>query len=35
MVMDFDVIETYSNNNTENATNDEMSDIYPNDDLPF
>ena len=35
MVMDFDVIETYSNNNTENTTSDEMSDIYPDDDLPF
>ena len=35
MVMDFDVIETYSNNNTENTTSDEMSDIYPYDDLPF
>ena len=35
MVMDFDVIETYSNNNAENTTSDEMSDIYPDDDLPF
>lgn len=34
MVMDFDVIETYSNN-TEDTTNNEMSDIYPDDDLPF
>ena len=34
MVMDFDVVETYSNN-TENTTNNEMSDIYPDDDLPF
>lgn len=35
MVMDFDVIETYSNKNAENTTSDEMSDIYPDDDLPF
>ena len=35
MIMDFDVIETYSNEN-QNTTNDEMSDIYPDDDgLPF
>ena len=34
MVMDFDVVETYSNN-TEDTTNNEISDIYPNDDLPF
>lgn len=34
MVMDFDVVETYSNN-TEDTTNNEMSDIYPDDDLPF
>lgn len=34
MVMDFDVVETYSNEN-QNTTNDEMSDIYPDDDLPF
>lgn len=33
MVMDFEVIQTYSNNN-QNATN-EMADIYPDDDLPF
>lgn len=39
MVMDFDIVETYSNNNntTESTTNDEMLDFYPdlNDDLPF
>lgn len=34
MVMDFDVVET-SSNNTEDTTNNEMSDIYPDDDLPF
>lgn len=34
MVMDFDVVETYSNN-TEDTINNEMSDIYPDDDLPF
>lgn len=34
MIMDFDVVETYSNN-TEDTTNNEMSDIYPDDDLPF
>lgn len=33
MVMDFEVIQTYSNNN-QNTTN-EMADIYPDDDLPF
>lgn len=36
MVLDFDVLETHSNNeNTENAPDDEMSDIYQDDDLPF
>ena len=34
MVMDFEVIQTYSNNNS-NTTNNEMADIYPDDDLPF
>lgn len=36
MVMDFDILETYSNNgNSGNTNNNEMSDIYPDDDLPF
>ena len=34
MVMDLEVIQTYSNNNS-NTTNNEMADIYPDDDLPF
>lgn len=36
VIMDFDVLETYSNSgNASNTSNDEMSNIYPDDNLPF